>query len=391
MKLPLEGIKVLDLSKTLPGSFCTQILANYGAEIIKIEDRTGDPVRQLQPLIGGQSIRFYEVNRNKKSITLDLREKAGQEIFKRLTAVSDVIVDGFRPGTMDKWGLDYRVLKEINGRIIYCAVNAFGATGPLSKVPAHDINVLSLAGVAGLTGTIDQPAMSPIQIAALAGGSLYSIIAILMALNQRNHSGQGQFCDVSMLDGSISLLVYTLAEWSGWGRLPQRGNELNTGGYAYFNVYETSDNQYVSLGASEKKFWTKFCQTIGRPEYIPIHKKPEVQPSMIKDIRRIMKQKSQAEWVEIFGDADICFAPVLSLDEVSCHPQVLNREMLIKVENFCESNHPIVLPGLPIKFSASPGEINFICPELGQHNQEVLEAIGYTSEEINHFLDQEII
>ncbi len=390
MNLPLEGIRILDLSKTVPGSFCTQILGDYGAEIIKVEDRTGDPIRQLEPRIAGKSVRFHAINRNKKSITLDLRKEAGQEIFKKLVLVSDVIIDGFRPGTMEKWGLDYQVLKHLNHRIIYCAVNAFGTTGPLRTIPAHDINVLSLAGITGLTGSADgPPAMSPIQIAALAGGALYATIAILIALHNRSQIGQGQFCDVSMLDGSISLSAYTLAEWSGWGRLPQRGNELLTGGYAYSNVYETSDNKYVSLGASETKFWTKFCEEIGRPEYIDVHKKPEMQATMIKDIRFIIKQKSQVEWLEILGD--ICFTPVLNLDEVSEHPQVKEREMIIKLKNFAAADQDIALAGLPIKFSPNPGEIKLTFPDLGQNNIEILGQAGFTAAEIEHFIAEEII
>jgi len=318
MNLPLAGVRVLDLSRYLPGPFCTQILADFGAEVIKVEDPgTGDLGRHLPPLIAGESARFYTVNRNKKSITLDLRKEEGKEIFKRLTAVSDVVVDQFRPGVMDRLGLGYEELKKINPKLIYCAITGYGLTGPWRDVAGHDLNYLSLAGVTMLNGTKDSiPALCGVQIADIAGGTLYAVIGILLALINREKTGEGQLCDISMLDGSVSLLAYTLGEWAGEGRLPRRGDELLTGGYACYNVYETKDGQYVSLGAIEEKFWAEFCRKIDRPQYVPWQWRTEVQTEMIADIRNVMREKTKQEWVEFFADDDICFTPVLNLEEV---------------------------------------------------------------------------
>jgi crotonobetainyl-CoA:carnitine CoA-transferase CaiB-like acyl-CoA transferase len=325
-------------------------------------------------------------------MTLDLRKDGGKDVFKRLVADYDVVMDCFRPGVMEKLGLGYDALKEINKGIIYCALNAFGSTGPLRRVPAHDINIESLAGITALTGSGDgPPAFSAIQVASAAGGSLFAALAILMALINREKTGQGQFCDVSMLDGSISLLSYMLADWSGWGRPLRRGNELLNGGYAYCRVYETGDHKYMSLGISETKYWRVFCQRVGRPEYISALKTPEKQEQMIEDVQNIIKQKSRAEWIEMFSDTDMCITPVLELDEVCEHPQVVAREMTIKLENFHDSGQDMVLTGLPVKFSASPGEVKVVFSELGEHTREILMDVGYSQMEIEALMSEDVI
>jgi crotonobetainyl-CoA:carnitine CoA-transferase CaiB-like acyl-CoA transferase len=390
MTIPLSSVRVLDLSRGLPGPFCTQILSDYGAEIIKIEDRTGDPARRNHPPIAGESAQFFSVNRNKRSLTLDLKTKEGQSIFKKLLSNSDVLIDGFRPGTMEKLGLGYEILKELNPGLIYCSLTAFGSTGPLRFSPAHDVNVTALAGITELTGRHDgPPAISTVQISALSG-ALYAVIAVLIALLQRKETGLGQYCDVAMLDSSISLLAYTLAEWSANRNIPQRGKERLTGNSAYFNLYETSDGRYLSLGAAEKKFWEKFCSGIGKPEYIEIHKEESRQDEMIEEIQTILRGKSQQEWMEIFGE-EICLTPVLNLDEVSKHPQVQNREMIIKLDNFRESGMDLALPGPAIKFSDISCQETFEFPRTGQHKLEILEELGYTPDEIKLFIEKEII
>jgi len=381
MSLPLEGVRILDLSRYLPGPFCTQILADFGAEVIKVEDpKGGDLGRSLTPCIEGESARFYTVNRNKKSISLDLRKKEGKAIFKKLVASADVVVDQFRPGVMAQMGLGYDQLREINERLIYCAITGYGLTGPLRDVAGHDLNYLSLAGVTGLTGTYQgPPAMSGVQIADIAGGTLYAVIAILLALASREKNGKGQLCDVAMLDGSISLLAYTLGEWSGWGRLPERGNDVLTGGYACYNVYQTKDNQYVSLGAVEDKFWAEFCERIGRPEYIKMQWDTAQQPEVIADVKEIMRGKTRDEWVEFFVSSDICFTPVLTLEEMCEQPQVVAREMILKLRNVRNSGKDVALTGVPVKLSETPGKAVLTFPKLGEHNEEILTAMGFSA------------
>lgn len=385
MSLPLEGVRVLDLSRYLPGPFATQIMADFGAEVIKIEDpKGGDLGRLLPPIIAGESARFYTVNRNKKSITLDLKKAAGQEAFKRLVAKSDVVVDQFRPGVMGKMGLGYEQLQQINPGIIYCALTGYGLDGPLRDAAGHDLNYLSLSGITGVTGAYQsKPAMCGAQIADIAGGTLYSVIGILLALAHRQKTGQGQLCDVAMMDASISLLAYTIGEWCGEGILPVIGDDLLTGGYAFYQIYPTKDGKYVSLGAIEDKFYAEFCRKLNRPDLFEKQWKKELQREIIAEITAIMVQKTRDEWVEFFADSDICFTPVLELNEVCQHPHAKARKMIIDIDNFGNSGKNISLTGIPIKLSETPGQVRLQFPILGEHNDDVLMAVGgYSHEEV---------
>lgn len=214
MSLPLEGIRVLDLSRYLPGPLATQLLADFGAEVIKVEDRAGELGRYLPPLINGESSRFYTVNRNKKSITLDMKKEDGKKVFRALAAKADIVVDQFRPGVMDKMGLGYESLRKINDRLIYCIITGYGLTGPMRDTAGHDLNYLNISGVTELTGTKNgMPSLCGVQIADIAGGSLYAVIAMLLAVMARDNTGKGQLCDVAMMDGALSLLSYTIGEW----------------------------------------------------------------------------------------------------------------------------------------------------------------------------------
>lgn len=393
MPMPLEGIRILDLSRYLPGPFCTQIMADFGAEVIKVEDpRGGELGRSLAPLVEGLSARFYTVNRNKKSITLDMKKGEGKEIFKRLVADCDVVIDQFRPGVMDKMGLGYETLKGLNPRLIYCSITGYGLTGPMRDSAGHDLNYLNLAGVTGMNGAKNgKPAICGVQIADIAGGTLYAVIGILLALSSREKTGQGQLVDIAMLDGSVSLLAYTLGEWSGWGQLPVMGDDVLTGGYAMYQIYQTQDDQWVSLGAVEEKFFAEFCQRIGKPEYAAEHWNKARQPEIIADIQSIMKQKTREQWVEFFADADICFTPVLTMEEMCEHPQVKARDMIYKLANANNSGKDVAIAGIPVKLSDTPGNASLNFPDLGQHNQEVFKQAGYSDSDIEEFRASGII
>ena len=393
MSLPLEGIKVLDLSRYLPGPLATQILADFGAEVIKIEDRKGELGRFIEPMINDTSARYYTVNRNKKSMGLDLKQTEGKEIFKALVAEADIVVDQFRPDVMNKLGLGYEALKEINPRIIYCMITGYGLTGPLRNAAGHDINYLNIAGVTELLGTKDgPPAMCGVQIADTAGGSLYSVIAILLALTAREKTGKGQLCDVAMMDGALSLLSYTIGEWSGGdGNLPKRGGELLTGGYATYNNYECKDGRYVSLGAVEDKFWAGFCRKLGVEEYIPLQMDTPSQPKIEASIKKIMRTKTRDEWVEFFSDSDICFTPILTLNEMVKHPQVLARDMAHTLTNFQGSGKDLVCTGVPIKLSETPGEAKMVFAGTGENTDEVLAGIGYSTAQIEQLHKEGIV
>ncbi|MEA1959943.1 MAG: CoA transferase [Bacillota bacterium] len=393
MNMPLSGIRILDLSRYLPGPLCTQLLADFGAEVIKLEDPKGGELgRHLPPFIGSESSPFLSVNRNKKSITLDLKTPEGKKIFKELAQESDVVLDQFRPGVMDKMGVGYETLKEINPKLIYCSLTGYGLDGPLKNTAGHDLNYLNLAGITGLNGKHhDAPSLSAIPIADTAGGSLFSAIAILLAIISRLNTGKGQLCDVAMMDGSIALLAYTLGEWSGCGQLPERGNELLTGGYACYRIYETSDSQYVSLGAIEGKFWAEFCEKLERKQYIPLQLDKASQESISEDISTIILTKTRDEWVAFFADSNICFTPVLNLEEMSEHPQVLARNMVLNAPNINGSGIDLRVPGVPIKLSDTPGKAELCFPQLGEHTDPLLLKMGYTQEEINNFRNQGII
>ena len=384
MSLPLAGLKVLDLSRYLPGPLATQILGDFGAEVIKIEDRKGELGRYLEPMIKDTSALFYTVNRNKRSMGLDLKKPEGKEIFKKLVADADIVVDQFRPDVMNKLGLGYEVLKEINPRIIYCIITGYGLTGPMRDAAGHDLNYLNIAGVTELMGTKDgPPAMSGVQIADTAGGSMYSVIAILLALAAREKTGKGQLCDVAMMDGALSLLSYTIGEWSGGdGTLPKRGGEMLTGGYAAYNIYECKDGRHVSLAAVEDKFWAGFCRKLGVDEYIPLHVDIPHQEYLQDSIRKIMLSKTRDEWVEFFSDSDLCFTPVLSLDEMVKHPQVLARDMVHTLTNFQGSGKDLVCTGVPIKLSETPGEAKMVFAGIGENTDEILASIGYSTAQI---------
>lgn len=391
MSLPLEGVRILDLSMYLPGPFCTQMLADFGAEVIKVEELGGEWGRRVYPVIGDKSTLFYAVNRGKKSIAIDLKTDEGKAIFFDLARHADVIVEQFRPGVMERLGLGYEKLDKVNPRLIYCSVSGYGHSGPLQYEAGHDLNYLSLAGVTGLTGTRDRPGMSGVQIADLAGGSMQAVSAILLALLAREKTGRGQYCDVAMMDGAISLLVYSLAEWSGQGTLPECNRGILTGGYACYQIYATADNEFVSLGAVEAKFWQRFCERIGRPEYIPYQWDSSRQDEILADIQAVMAEKTRQEWVEYFADADICFTPVLNLQEMTQHPQVKDRDMIVLMENVQGSGKNMMLTGCPIKLSYTPAVVKTVFPELGEHTDAVLQEIGYSPQEIASLKEQKIL
>ena len=394
MSLPLNGIRILDLSRYLPGPFATQIMADFGAEGIKVEDpKGGDLGRMLPPLLNGESTRFYSVNRNKKSIILNLKKPEGKEAFKRLASRSDVIMDQFRPGVMDKLGLGYEELKQINPALIYCSITGYGLDGPLRDAAGHDINYLSLAGFTGVSGSYNcKPVICGSQIADVAGGGLYSVIAVLMALAQRQKTGQGQHCDVAMFDASLSMMAYTIGEWCGLGKLPQIGDELLSGGYAFYQVYPAKDGKYVSLGALEEKFYLEFCRKIGRMDLYEKRWDKESQREIIEEISGIMLGKTRDEWVAYFADSDICFTPVLELDEVCNHPQVKARDMIVNIEDFKGSGKTLNLTGIPIKLSDTPGQLELKFPKLGEHTKEVLISLGgYTTEEVDQLTKDGVI
>ncbi|MGQ9825798.1 MAG: CaiB/BaiF CoA transferase family protein, partial [Desulfotomaculales bacterium] len=371
MEMPLSGITVLDLTRLLPGPFCSLLLADFGAEVIKIEQPgAGDYMRWYPPLVGDTGGMYLLLNRNKKSLTLDLSKPAGKEIFSRLARRADVILEGFRPGVARKLGIDYEALAGANPRIVYCSISGYGQDGPYAGQPGHDINYLGYAGVLGMTGNAGGPPVVPgVQIADIGGGALAAVAGILLALLARERTGRGQFVDVAMLDGVISWLPTLAGGYFAGGEVPVRGKTWLTGGYACYGVYQTKDGGYVSLGALEAHFWERLCRYLGREEFIRWQFAEEKQEEMRSFLEGVFLSRSRDEWVKIFREIDTCGGPVYNLAEVFEDPQVRHREMVFSLE------HPrlgrIKQLGFPVKLSATPARVRLAPPDLGEHTNEI--------------------
>ena len=380
----LQGLKILDASRLLPAALCTQMLADLGAEVLKVEEPgRGDYQRSFPPMGKADSGTFLLCNRNKRSMTLNLKSVEGKEIFKRLAAESDVVVEGFRPGVMSRLGLDYEVLREINPRLIYCAVSGFGQDGPYKMVAGHDLNYMGIIGALPLFGKAGEGPMVPgLLTADIGGGSLMAAYGILAAVIARQANGAGQMVDVSMMDGAMSFIAYHAAEPL-FGNCDPRGGEYrNTGGAPCYNIFRCKDGHHVTIGALEEHFWARFCDMAGVPE-LKNEQFPEGE-ARTRQFRRlddVFAERTRAEWVELFFKHDIPGGPVNTMREAFDDPQVRAREMLLHVDHPVEGRIPQL--GFPVKFSRTPGRITSPPPSLGQHTSQVLEALGYTSVEID--------
>ena len=388
----LRKLKMLDLSRLLPGPYCSLLLADLGMEVLKVEDPDqGDPTRMTGPVQKRDSAIFLALNRNKKSIKLNLKIKEGTEIFYKLIQSYDIILESFRPGVMDRLGVGYQDLKKRNPRVILCSLSGYGQDGPYQGRSGHDINYIGLGGVLGITGEINgNPTPPGVQIADIGGGGMMAAIAILAAAIHREKTGEGQFLDISMMDGVISWLSIQTAKYFMDEELPERGNLPLTGRYACYQVYPTKDGRHMSLGALELKFWKNFCEAVGRRDLIDKQfMEGEERLRVINEIQNLFKTKTQEEWVNFFKDVDACCEPILTFREVFQHPQVLHRQMVIEVEHPVEGK--IRQLGNPIKSSQFPFEIPAPSPGWGEHTTEVLKAIGFSGKEIEHLKEVKAI
>lgn len=391
MALPLSDALILDLTSHLPGSLCTQTLADLGAEVIKIESpNSGDPFRVIPPFVGKTGSWFHMLNRNKKAMTLDVRKPRGREILRRLAGRADVLVENFRPGTMEEMGLGYEDLRGLNERIIYCSLTGFGQDGPYRRRPAHDINFLGISGILDLVGEKGGgPVIPAVQIAG-AGGSLQAAVGILAALLRREKTGKGQHLDVAVLDSLTPFLSLVMAQYLADGKLPRRGEFIVGGGYACYNVYETKDGRYITLGCPEQKYWEYFCRTVGREDLIEAQfTPPPEQDAVIREVRAVFRRKTLAEWLTILDHHRTCVAPVNTLDETLEDPQVRERGLWFRARHPGDGEIP--QQAFPIKCSEDQPGWRSHPPLHGEHTGEVLRKIGLSEEEILNLRSEGVI
>ncbi len=378
MSQVLEGIRVLDLTRVLAGPFCTMILADMGADVIKIErPSTGDDSRHFGPYVNGESAYFMSINRNKKSITINLKSEKGKNIFREMVKEADIVIENFRPGTMERLGIGYEDLKKINNKIIYAASSGFGHTGPYSERPAYDAIVQAMGGLMSITGQKDG---TPTRVGSSIGdiiAGLYTTIGIFAALKYRNDNGVGQKVDVSMLDGQVSILENAIARYFATGSSPKpAGNRHNS--IIPFETFETSDGELM-VAAGNDNLWQKLCIALDMPELAedkrfitnPLRAKnyTELRPLLAKEL----KKKSTDEWHQVLLDYGVPNGPINNIEDVVNDPQVKAREMIVEVD------HPkagkVKMAGIPIKMSESQGQIKTPSPSLGEHTEEILKGI----------------
>src|SRR5688500_16431571 len=379
----LEGVRVLDLSRLLPGGFCTLLLADLGADVLKVEDTGGgDYIRWMPPYYGGEeqqregtaSAYFLALNRNKRSLRLNLKDERGKEVLLRLAEDYDVLVESFRPGVMDRLGVGYEALRERNPRLIYCPISGYGQDGPLTERSGHDTNYLALNGLLGLTGRRGGPPIqSAGQIADLGGGGLMAAVGILAAVIERERSGEGQMVDVSMTDGSLSWLAMVAARYFAEQKVPHRGEPELTGGIACYFPYEAGDGRWVSLGALEPKFWQNWCNGVGRPDLI---EKQFVHPDSDDgaEIAAVFRERTRDEWTAFAGEHDCCLEPILDLDEALASDLVKARGMVVELDQ--PGIGPVKQVGAPIKLSRTPADTTGAAPALGADTDDVLRELG---------------
>ena len=389
---PLDGLRVLDLTRLLPGGFCSLLLADFGAEVIKVEDTgAGDYIRWSPPLYEGAetsagSALFLALNRGKRSVRIDLKQEAGRDVLLRLARQADVLLESFRPGVLDRLGVGWERLHEENPRLVVCAITGYGQDGPARQRSGHDMNYLGLNGLLGLTGEADgAPVQSAGQIADLGGGALMGAIGVLMALRERERSGLGQFVDASMFDGSLSWLALVAAEALAGPAVPRRGGLPLAGALACYRPYRCADG-YVTLGALEPKFWQAFCRGAGCEELLDHAFDPPGSPAH-RRLEEVFASRTRNQWQEFASQNDCCLEPVLELDEALDSELVRERGMVVELEQPGVAR-PVRLLGLPFKLSRTPGDpTRGPGPVLGEHTVAVLGEAGYGQAEIDAMLE----
>jgi alpha-methylacyl-CoA racemase len=385
---PLEDVRVLDLTRLLPGGFCTLLLADLGADVIKVEDTgPGDYVRWAPPYYGSEeqtplgtrSAIYLSLNRNKRSIRLDLKQEPGRQALIKLAETAEVLVESFRPGVLEKLGVGYEVLRQANHALVYCPITGYGQDGPNRDRAGHDMNYLGLNGVLSLTGERDGPPIqSGGQIADLGGGALMAAVGILAALHEARRSGEGQTVDISMTDGSLAWLAMEAGRYFGSGEVPTRGEVMLSGGIICYRPYEARDG-WVTCGVLEPKFWAAFCKGVGREDLIEKQFERPGSPAHAQ-VAEIFRGRTREQWRAFNDEHDAMIEPVLELDEALSSELVREREMVISYEQ--PELGEVKQLGFPVKLSRTPAGVHRPAPALGEHTVEVLQEAGYSADQV---------
>ncbi len=387
---PLAGIKVLDLTKLAPGPFCTMILGDLGADVIRVEEPgppTGRRAEQAGkagtegPGASFASSPFNALNRNKRSIGLNLKSGPGREVFLRMVQRADVLVQEYRPGVAERLGIGYEQMAIRNPRMIYCAITGYGQDGPYRNLVGHDLNYIATAGVLSILGRPGQlPTIPHNLIADYAAGGMQGAIGILAALMARNRTGGGQYVDISMMDGSVALLAQTFSSFFANGRLPKPGETPLDGAIPNYNVYETKDGKIITIGAIEPWFFANLCRALGCEDFIEHEYNSAKRAEIHEFFTRTFRTRTRDEWFEILSKTDICVGKMNTLDEVESDPQVRARKMIVELDG--PDGLKVKQVGISVKLSETPGSIRSLAPKLGQHTNEIMRDLGYSDAQI---------
>ncbi len=393
MSSSLEGVRVIDFTQAMAGPFVTMLLGDLGADIIKIEPLTGDQTRRwFPPSMGGLSAYFLSVNRNKRSLAINLKTEEGRKILRRLAENSDVVVENFRPGTMERLGLTYEIAREINPQIVYCSISGYGQNGPRKDQPGYDLTVLANSGLLYLNG---EPGRTPVKfgvpIADIVSG-LFAGMAILSALLERSRSGEGQYIDLSMLDANFLTLTHQLFHFFATGENPERTGTWHPS-IAPYQIFGTQDGHIV-VAIGTEKLWMSFCSAIGRedlaenPLFIDNSHRVKNRSELIKNIEATLRNRRTDELTKLFESWGIPAASVRKVEDVVNDPQITERKMLYRINTPYGS---IPMPGSPFKMSRTPGKISRAPPRLGEDSSRILEEIGFSSEYIRDLRKRGIV
>lgn len=388
---PLEGVQIIDFTRLLPGPLATMMLADMGADVIKVEDPDSpDYVRSFEPLIDGTSAFYYALNRNKRSLAINTLSPEGRSAIHELAKNADVLIEQYRPGVMKKFGMDYETLSAINPRLIYISITGYGQDSSMSQAAGHDINYIAMAGALGITGDEHgEPVIPGFQLADIAGGSYMTMNAVTAALYKREKTNKGDYIDIAMTDSVLPFIALPFAEQQMTQTNHSRGKFQLSGGQANYNIYKCSDGKYLALGSLEPKFWNAVCNRLGKPEWQEKIIGDETTQTVIrKELKEIFIQKTRSEWLDFFSKDDICLTPINDLSEVSDDKYLNERNLFV---NFQLGDTQIKTIGQPIRFASGADTNNWIAPQLGEDSYAILKELNLTDEKIGQLIDQNIV